>query len=169
MIWLCENPIPLMVIGVVVGIILLVMVYQTGEPRWLYIFGGFVLVMGGLLVAEKLIVTPREKLLLTIEDGASAVRANDWTRAMTFVAPNSKQTAQQLQGDSRSYKIKELEVLTRDLHFDNDANPTKCDATLVTRIRVEGKISYAGLLKLTLNFVWQGDRWLVENYKVEGR
>ncbi len=169
MTWLFENPIPLMVIGGVIGIILLILVYQTGQPRWLYIFGGFVLVMGGLLVAEKLIVTPREKLLTTIEDGASAVRVNDWTRAMTFVVPQSKQTAKQLQGDSRSYKIKELDILTRDLRFDNDANPTKCDATLVTRISVEGKFSYAGLLKLTLHFVWQGDRWLVENYEVEGR
>jgi hypothetical protein len=146
MTWLFENPIPLMVIGTVIGIVLLILVYQTGQPRWLYIFGGFVLFWGGLLVVEKLVVTPREKLLLTIEDGAAAVRANDWDRALTFVAPSAQKTAQKLQANARRYTIKEFSIVRRDLQFDNDSNPTKCDATLLMQIE-ESRLPYRGSRK----------------------
>ncbi len=170
MYWLFENPIPLMVIGGVIGTILLVMVYQTGQPRWLYIFGGFVLFWGGLLVAEKLIVTPREKLLLTIEDGAAAVRANDWNRAGTFVAPSAQKTAQKLQAQARKFKINELSIIRRDLRFDNDSNPITCDATLLIQIE-EGKSGYRGLAKVTLHFVWfeKEGKWFVDSYEVNER
>lgn len=170
MTWLFENPIPLMVMGGVIGIILLGLVYQTGQPRWLYIFGGFVLFWGGLLVLEKLIVTPREKLLLTIEDGAAAVRANDWNRVLTFVAPSAQKTAQKLQSNARQYMIKELSIIRRDLHFDHDSRPTACDATLLLQID-EGKSHYRGLAKVTLHFVWfeKEGRWLVDNYEINDR
>lgn len=169
MTWLFENPIPLLVIGGVIAVILLILVYQTGQPRWLYVFGGFVVVFGALLVAEKLIVTPREKLLLTIDDGAATVRANDWNRALTFVAPNAQKTAQKLQAQARQYKIKELSIIRRDLHFDNDSNPTTCDATILMQIE-EAKFPRS-LAKITLRFVWfeKEGRWLVENYEINGR
>ncbi len=165
MIWFFENPIPLMVIGGVIGIVLLILVYQTGQPRWLYIFGGFVLFWGGLLVVEKLVVTPREKLLATIEDGAAAVRANDWNRAMTFIAPSAQKTAQKLKGDARQDSIKELNIIRRDLQFDNDSNPTKCDATIL--MQIEGSKFPRVPAKITLKFAWfeKEGRWLVEDYE----
>ena len=170
MIWLFENPIPLIVIGVVIGIILLILVYQTGQPRWLYIFGGFVLFWGGLLVVEKLIVTPREKLLLTIEDGAAAVRANDWTRAATFIAPSAQKTSQQLQAQARRYTIKELSILNRVLEFDNKADPKTCDVGLLLKI-AEAKSGYEGGAQVSLHFVWfeKEGKWLVERYEVNDR
>jgi len=170
MTWLFENPIPLIVIGVVIGIVLLILVYQTGQPRWLYIFGGFVLLFGGLLVAEKLIVTPREKLLATIEDGAAAVRANDWTRAATFVAPSAQQTAQKLQTQAKRYTIRELSILNRVLKFDNDSNPTACDVGLLLKI-AEAKSGYEGGAQVSLHFVWfeKEGKWLVDDYTVNDR
>jgi hypothetical protein len=168
--WFFENPIPLMVIGGVIGIILLILVYQTGQPKWLYILGGFILFWGGLLVAEKLVVTPREKLLATIEDGAAAVRANDWDRAVTFVAPNAQKTQQKLLANARQYKITELSIMNRVLKFDNDSNPRKCDVGLLLKIG-EGKSGYHGGAQVTLNFVWdeKAGRWLVEDYKLMDR
>jgi hypothetical protein len=170
MTWFFENPIPLMVIGGVIGIILLILVYQTGQPRWLYIFGGFVLLFSGLLVAEKLIVTPREKLLLTIEDGAEAVRANDWNRAATFVAPSAQKTAQKLQANARQVSIKELSILNRVLKFDNDSNPQKCEVGLLLQL-ADGKSGYSGGAQVTLHFVWfeTEGKWLVESYELPGR
>jgi hypothetical protein len=170
MIWLFENPIPLIVIGVVIGTILLVMVYSTGQPRWLYIFGGFVLLWGGLLVVEKLVVTPREKLLATIEDGAAAVRANDWTRAATFIAPSAQKTSQQLQAQAKRYTIRELSILNRVLKFDNDSNPQTCDVGLLLKI-AEAKSGYEGGAQVSLHFVWfeKEGKWLVESYEVNDR
>lgn len=170
MTWLFENPIPLMVIGGVIAIILLILVYQTGQPRWLYILGGFVLFWGGLLVVEKLVVTPREKLLATIEDGAAAVRANDWNRAATFVAPSSQKTSQKLLAQAKQYSITELSILNRVLKFDNDSNPQKCEVGLLLQI-TEGKSGYHGGAQVTLFFIWdeKTGRWLVEDYKTMDR
>lgn len=77
MTWLFENPWPLLFFG---GITLAIIAggwLQTQRRELIYAFVAAVLVFGGLLALERIVVTEREELQATIEQIAREAEANN--------------------------------------------------------------------------------------------
>ena len=70
---LLDNPIPILVAGVVVEIILAIPLLTTRRTKWLFWMGGVLVLTLLLLLVEHLVVTPREEVETTLNDLAAAI------------------------------------------------------------------------------------------------
>lgn len=80
-----EDPtyvcIGLAIAAVVMGVIW----HERRQPKWLAWAAGLLVLAGGLVVLERLVVTDREKILLAIDDIAAAVARDDIDAAGRYV------------------------------------------------------------------------------------
>ncbi|MGC4001868.1 MAG: hypothetical protein QM811_01435 [Pirellulales bacterium] len=166
MTWVWENAIPVLVLGIVVVVILAFCTYVTQSKGFLYAIFAAILATGGLYFASKAIVTDREAVLATIDAGADAVRANDWTRATSLVAPSAQDTAKKALRDVKGIRVDELSVFSRDVVFPPGDSPGSCDAAVIVRLKISGKYEMPVSVKVHLHFVRESERWYVESYEV---
>lgn len=77
MTWFTENPLPLVLIGVIIEALLVVVLMRTGRRSVLW--GMVLLAVGvaGAVVLERSIVTPREEVKLALEEMRVLVEADD--------------------------------------------------------------------------------------------
>lgn len=87
MTWLTENPLPILVIGSVGFVLLLVGYVASRSARFLLAAGGVVVLVVGLVVAERLIVTEAEEVETAVWTLAAAVEQNDLEAVLESISP----------------------------------------------------------------------------------
>ncbi|MBN1910681.1 MAG: hypothetical protein JW818_13125 [Pirellulales bacterium] len=123
---LLENPIPILVAGVVVEIILAIPFFTTRRAKWLFWMGGVLVLTLLLLLVEHLVVTPREEVETTLNDLATAIewKTDDLDakkqKILGFLAPSAKKLRRNAEYNLGQYTItgawmRDLEVSVNDL------------------------------------------------------
>lgn len=77
MTWFTENPLPIVLIGVIIEAMLAVVLARTGKRSVLWSIIGVALLVVGAVVLERFIVTPREEIRTALEEVRAIVAAND--------------------------------------------------------------------------------------------
>ena len=87
--YLFENPVPLVMVGLVLMTFTGVMFYTTRNTPALVALAIIAALTVSLLVMEQLIQTPREGVVTTLRAAAAASESNDVDRALDTLIPNS--------------------------------------------------------------------------------
>ena len=96
--WLFENPLPVLFLGVLATAVLAGILYMTGRISVLIALIGSVLLCGVLLLVERLVVTEAEQVDLILESIARAIQRNDLNDALQYIstsAPEVRESAKQ--------------------------------------------------------------------------
>lgn len=115
MTWITENPIPPIVLAILVEAGLAVALAKTGKRWIIWAMPGVALLAIGAVVAERMIVTPREEVIGAVEEVRKIVEAND--RAALLERIDHAAVRNQVQTDLSSSvtvteaKINDLRVL----------------------------------------------------------
>ena len=167
--WLAENALPIWMGGAVAITMALVVYLQTRSGKALLAMGAVLAVTAALLAAEWLMETPREAVERSLYQLAAAVEANDVQGALEFLAPTADtRIRHDVETLMPLVNIERARVIGTPQIDVGDGNPPQT-ATVQCRGIIIATVKRSGMKggqddRLTLNWVRQGDRWLVESY-----
>jgi hypothetical protein len=165
--WLAENALPIWVVGAIALTMALMIYFQTRNPKAFFGAGLVVLVTAALLVAERLMETPREAVERTLYELAATVEANDIPGTLAYLAPSADsnirtdvETLMPLVEIERARIIGTPQI---------EVEPSGQTATAQLRGLILATVKQSGMKggqddELTLMLVRRGERWLVEDY-----
>jgi hypothetical protein len=139
MTWFTENPLPPVVIGIVVEAALVVGLAKTGRRSFLWGIVGTLAVVVAAVVMERVIVTPREAVTGTLEEMRAALAANDRTTLLAHIDPTSIALRNKVQIDLAQLTVTEAKI--NELKVDVDDSGKGARADLKGWVRFDGNAS----------------------------
>jgi hypothetical protein len=167
--WLGENSLAIWLLGAVALTMAVVVYFQTRTNGALLGVVAVVAVTALLLLMSWLIVTPREAVERTLYALAATVEDNDVRGALSYLAPSANS---QLRKDVETLmplvRIERARIIgSPEIEVASGPNPTtavvKCQGTIVA-VNKQNGLQGGAIDHLTINWVRQGDRWLIESY-----
>jgi hypothetical protein len=161
-----EDPTFVIICGTIISLAVLIAVIKTGRAIFIV---WFLLALGitvGLVFVERAIVTDREKIEAVLADGADALSKNNIPRAISLISPSQAKIAASVQNQTKRIKFSECYILTQNIELEKLNPPSHGTAVITGKIAVEGAFPYSGPIKVRLNFVREGEKWLIEDYEV---
>ncbi|MEX1042462.1 MAG: hypothetical protein WDZ51_17655 [Pirellulaceae bacterium] len=89
MTWLFDQPLPILIVGVLGGAILAGTLAQTGNRLFLKLLLAWITLFGLLLVVEYGVITDREQVQATVYEIAAALEANDTARVQRSISDDA--------------------------------------------------------------------------------
>jgi hypothetical protein len=168
MMWLAENPVAIWCGGAVLATLAAVVYLQMRTRASLVAILMIVLLTAVLLIAERLIVTPREEVAGTLDQLATRIEANDLPGVLTFIAPASKTVRTDAQSLMPLVTVNRARILgTPEITVEMEANPpaaiVNCQVAFNATIRQNG-MNGPYLDRVQLHLIRSGDRWQIESY-----
>jgi hypothetical protein len=166
--YLAENAAAIWIGGaVLVTLAVIVYVQVRSTAAFVGIFAAVLLTIA-LVVAERLIVTPREAVGQTLNDLAATIEADDLPGVLQFIAP----TAAEVRADAEA--LMPLVVVDRariistpEIVVDESTDPptatVNCQGLVDVTVKQNG-MQGPYMDRVEIQFVRSGDRWLIESY-----
>jgi hypothetical protein len=168
MTWLAENALAIWMAGAVALTMALIVYFQTRTNGALYGVVAVVLVTAALLVANRMLETPREAVERTLYSLAATVEANDVQGALAFLSPS---VSAELRNDVETLmplvRIERARILGTPL---TEVSPSGDAATVQCRGLILGVNKKDGMKgaaedRFVLQWTHSGDRWLLDSCK----
>jgi hypothetical protein len=169
--WPFDQPLYIVVIGIVLGVIVGALWTASGRQEWLYALGAVVAFTLVWLLVERLVVTDREAIRATLLEIARDVQSNDVERVVKHVAKANPELVARAQGEMPNYKFSECRITKVHL-TDIDASTEPRSAVVEFNVVATGTFRQ-GSIEITdtvprwvkLQFVREEDgQWRVQNY-----
>jgi hypothetical protein len=142
MTWFTENPLPPVVIGIVIEAALVVGLAKTGKRAFLWgIIGTLALVVGAVLM-ERLIVTPREAVTATLEQMRAELEANDRAELLTHIDASNIALRNKVQNDLALVTVTAAKI--NEMKVDVDESGKFAKADLKSVVHFEGSTATLG-------------------------
>jgi hypothetical protein len=175
--WFTENPLPILICGAVVLLVLLVLLLKTGRGAILTAMLAVAVVMGLAVLIDRLVVTDREKIANVIYAGAAAAQRNDLEAVIDLISPDAagvRAEARRWIGQGGHARLDEVNITAMEVTLNRATNPPTGTARF--RVFARGQVidregTFGGPYTeiLTVHFRREGDRWMVTGYEREGR
>lgn len=171
---LVENPMPIILFGIVVEAVLGIILVSTGRGVLLWAMGGvLILVLAGVGL-EWLVVTDVERVEAVVEGAAAALGANDQDGLLEYVHPSATEVRRRVDegfalAAFTSAKITRLEV--RNINYLTSPPTAKVQIAGMIHFRVRrGEYPYDSypIKELTLELHLESGRWLITGYEWPG-
>ena len=166
---LLEQPIPVLVIGVLVVAAMLFALLQTGNRRFLYLAAFAFVVCAGLLVVERMVVTPTEEIELTLNRIARDLESNDSDRILSHLTDGNASVRDHAEHALRLVEIHRVSVKPNLRVSFTDTAQTRATATFnAVVVGSERKGNFRNQTSpsfFVVEFQKQADRWRVASYE----
>ncbi len=167
--WLAENALPIWVCGAVALTMAAIVYLQMRTSGALLAVVLVTVVTSALLLAERLMETPREAVERALYELAAAVEANDVAAALTFLAPTvDPEIYDDVEKLMPTVRIERANVLQPiEIELDNASAPTsatvKCQGIIIA---VDKKNGMKGGAQERVTMIWvrANERWLLERF-----
>ncbi len=168
MIWVIEQPLYLIILGLVAVVGFGFGWMQTGYRALLYLAVGSAICAGGLLLLERLVVTDAEEVESVLHQIAGDIERNDLPAVLAAIHPDAVQTRQRAEAEFPNYEIDYVDIKSNlKVDVDDDAVPPKAMATFNVMVkgreRSFGPFTVPRFVEVTL--VKVDDRWLALDYR----
>jgi hypothetical protein len=166
MTWFTENPTPLVLLGTFVASVAGFALIKTGSRAALYALLGTVALTIAGVVANVLIVTPREEVIATLEEIRSKVEANDPPQLLTYIdsSPTSPAIAlrNRVQYDLANLTVEGAKINDLKVVVSQNGTAAKAEFIGVVDFKTIGNgIPPHFVLRFRVDLKRVGDRWLV--------
>lgn len=168
--WLLGQPLVVLAAGVAVLVMLYGVLHQTGKRWALYAMIATTVVVAGLLVLERLVVTPEESIKGTLATIARDAQRNDVDAVISHISRRAPEMQTQARTLLKPFKLEEVKIKQIDqLKVQSDGTPPVASA-LVKVLAVGG--DRAGTLQhqralrdFRVEFVLEDGVWRVRGYE----
>jgi hypothetical protein len=167
MTWFTENPLPPVVIGIVVEAALVVGLAKTGKRGFLWGIIATLAIVVAVVVIGRLIVTPREAVTAAIEEMRSALAANDRAALLTHIDTGNVRLRNQVQFDLAQLTVTEAKI--NELKVEVDATGKIATADIKGVVHFEGQLYRMVPVKIRaqLKKVEPDGKWVVTHADYE--
>jgi hypothetical protein len=165
-----ESPWPILFIGIAVEAVLGMALMQTGRGKYLVAMIGVAVIVVIGLVVERLVVTDREAVRLTLDAAVAAVRKNDLNGLLDCIEPSAKEPRELSRWVLSRCEVQEGHISDLQITVNRLTSPPTAEAKFLAvgrgRDRM-GEFPYQGFAqRVVVQLRLQGDRWLVTGYKL---
>lgn len=172
--FLVESPLPIIFFGVIVEAVLATIFVSTQKAGVLVGMLGVVVLVLAMVGLEWLVVTQGEEVEATIDQIAKAMKADDWKKVDTYLAPDADQTRAQARFAKRHIRVTDTKVRHLEVQINEHTSPPTAMATFDGVIYYEGKDHFTAPgwypARFEVEFRKAGDRWLVTDHvKIEAQ
>lgn len=171
--WLVEQPLPILIGGIVVAAGFAAAAYSTGRGVMLWGLLAAALVTAALLALEHFVVTDVERIEDQIYSAAAAVQNNDLDGVLAHVSPQAAEARAQIEAAMPPHLIRSVSVksnLKVVVHVPaRDSEPMIAEASfncVIDAARRDG--AYAGVVPkfFVVRFRKEAGQWLVTGYEM---
>jgi hypothetical protein len=170
--WLFEQPVAVVIVGVVVGLIVGVAWTSTGRKELLFALGAVLLLTIAGLIVEQVVVTDREAIEATLVEISRDVESNDLRAVVRHVYSGAPELQQKAEAELPNYRFEECRV-TKIHTVDIDASMEPRSAIVEFNVIASGSFKQDGMEVsdakvprwIRLHMVREKDgRWTVQDY-----
>jgi hypothetical protein len=166
-----ENPWRLLLIGVAVEAVLVFLLFQTGRGKILWAIIAVAILTAAALIVERLVVTDREAVEMTLDAAVAAVEADNEKQLLACIAPSAKSPQEDARWVLKNIKVEEAHLSGLEVTVNRATRPPTAEAKFSAfgfASLKNGLVSQEGYKRhVTVRLRQQGDRWLVEDYTIE--
>ncbi len=168
MTWILEEPIYILILGVLTLTFLGFAYTQTGYRMLMHAMLAVVALTGGLLLLENMVETNTEQMEATLETIARDVETNDLERILSHVSSEATDTYDLAQREFPRYHFDRVNIKNNvEVFFDDDRAPTQAKVTFNVTVDVQHKATGADyhvprFVRVTL--VKENGQWRVAEY-----
>jgi len=171
MAFIFENPWWIICFGIVLEAVLGVLLFRTGRGLLLWIMlGVLALTLLGVLV-ERLVVTERERVEMTLDGITAALEANDLNRVLSYVSPDATQTRGRAAWAMRRIEVQSARIYNLEITINRLTSPPTAKAVFVGHIGYrdrQGEIPYNNYgSRFAVDLCKQGNVWVVTGHVEE--
>jgi hypothetical protein len=170
MAFLVEGPWTILFIGIVVEAILGVILMQTGRGKFLIAMIGVAVVVGALLIVERLVVTDREAVTSTLDAAVAAVKKNDVNGLLDCIAPSAESPRELSRWVLKRCEVEEAHISDLEIKVNRLTSPPSAAAKFLAVGKGKdrmGEVPYQAFgQKVEVQLELRGGRWLVTGYKL---
>jgi hypothetical protein len=174
---LFENPLRIIFIGVVVEAVLGLVLFRTRRGVILWGMIAVLALTGIALAVERLVVTERERVEMTIDGITSALEANDLNRVLSYVDPSAVNTRGRATWAMGRIEIQSVSVYRLGITINRLTTPMTAKASFFGHVAYRdrrGEIPYGNYgSRFTVDLRKDNNRWVVtghvEEQDAEGR
>jgi hypothetical protein len=163
--WFFDGPWVILLTTGVLEAILVTALVRTGRLVLLWGIVAVALLGGGLLVAERAIVTDNERIAATLDGIAAAAEANDLNGILAYVAPEAEAVRRMAADGLRMIKIREARVGELEIEINNKTNPPAALTKFIGRFRGTAQRESLGhdvfVGRFQVGLIKQDGKWLV--------
>jgi len=168
--WLFEDPLTVIVAGVLIEILLGVALSHTGEVRVLWAMGGVLGLTLVLLVVEQVVVTDREQIADTLTAAAAALETNNAAAISPFIAPEAADMRARAEQVLSMVKIEDASFSGLEVILNSHMKPPTAQANFIGKFSGQAaNMPYKNAWRrLEVDMRREGDRWVMTDYKLGG-
>lgn len=175
--FLFENPLRIIFIGVLVEAVLALALFRTRRGAILWFMIAALALTAAVLAMERLVVTERERVEMTIDGITAALEANDLNRVLSYVDPAAAKTRGRAAWAMGRIEIQSVRVYRLDISINRLTTPMTARASFFGYISYrdkQGEIPYGNYgSRFVVELRKENDRWVVtghvEEQNPEGR
>jgi hypothetical protein len=168
---LLENPMPVIFAGIAIEAVLAVALVKTGRGFLLYIMAGVLVVVLALVALERLVVTDRERVEMTLDRCAAALEADDLDALLDGIAPEADRTRSEARRAMEWIRFTRIKITDLTVHINELTSPPSARAEF--RAVVAGRERRGTLSDITrpirfhVDLRQEGDRWLITDHRLD--
>lgn len=167
MTWLTEDPTLVLTLGAMTVAVLVIVLFKTGRAVMLVAIVGAVAVTGLCVLVERLIVTDREEVEITIDAVVTALQDNDAEAVLQHVAPDATSVRLRARGVLLLVNIEEVRITKGpEIVIHTLTSPPTAEVEMVVvgkgTLRIGATMHNQYPVELYLTLRREEDRWLIE-------
>jgi hypothetical protein len=171
MTFLFENPWWIIFAGVIIEAVLGIVMFRSGRGALLWVMlGVLALTLLGVLI-ERLVVTDRERVEMTLDGITAALEANDLNRVLSYVAPEATQTRSRATWALGRIEVQSAGFYRLNITINRLTSPPTAKAAFFGHIAYrdrQGEIPYNNYgSRFVVDLRKEGDRWIVTGHVEE--
>lgn len=165
---LLEDPVPVILFGILAEAVLAVALVRTGRGVLLAPMGIVAaLTLGGVWL-EWLVETDREKVENTLFSAAGAIERNDVDRLFEFISPSAWYTPERARSVLRQYRFTEARITSVEIEVNELTSPPTATAKMIgafTVVDSSGQVPHgSGRIGLSVDLRREDGRWLITGH-----
>ena len=170
--YLLEQPLAVVIVGVIAALGTGIAWTSTGRKEWLIGLGAIVLLTIAGLVVEQLVVTDREAIELTLREIARDVESNNLPAVLKHVSSGNPELTRQASAELPNYRFDECRITkVNEMDIDSSAEPRS--ALVEFNVVASGSFQQGGMelsdqgipRRILLQMVREKDgQWRVQGY-----
>lgn len=165
--YLFENPIPLLMVGVVLLTFAGVLYYSTRSVGSFVAMVVITVVTLSALVMEQLVYTERELVEVAISGITDAAEQNDLERVLVYLSPTATRTRAMAEKLMPQLDIQKANVMSEiEITLDDEKQPSRATARFRGFFHAKHKSGMAGgrPFPVEVELVRDEHRWLIEDF-----
>jgi hypothetical protein len=170
--WILEQPVAVVILGIILGLGTGIAWTSTGRKEWLIGLAAIIAFTIVGLVVERLVVTDREAIEATLQEIARDVQSNNLQAVLRHVSTGNSELIRQASAEMPNYRFDECRVTkVQEIDIDSSAEPRS--ALVEFNVVASGSFRQGGVelsdqgipRRILLQMVREKDgQWKVQRY-----